>query len=93
MSLKNRFLIRIAFLLIGVLFSFKTFAAKPGWSIEVRGTVTSNGNPLPGTVVSLFCDSVLLQKATSPDGDFSFVLHADTEYMLLFPGRDMLQTA
>jgi serine phosphatase RsbU (regulator of sigma subunit) len=85
---KNSFLLHIGLLLIGF-FSFNTFAAKPlpvksGWSIDVGGTVTESGRALPGTVISLYSDSTLLQKITSPDGDFSFVLHADTEYMFTF---------
>jgi len=59
-------------------------AVKPTWSIEVKGTVTEKGQSLQGAVVSLFSDSNLLQKVTSPDGDFSFTLHADTEYMFTF---------
>ena len=71
-------------LLIGVLFSTKVFAGKPTWSIEVKGTVTESGQSLQGAVISLFSDSILLQQTTSPDGDFSFILHADTEYMFTF---------
>jgi serine phosphatase RsbU (regulator of sigma subunit) len=71
-------------LLLGIFFSLTAFAEKPTWSIEVKGTVTENGQPLQGAVISLFSDSTLLQKATSPDGDFIFVLHADTEYMFTF---------
>lgn len=84
MSLKNRSFLHIILLFKGVFISINAYAGKPGWSIDVKGTATENGRPLPGTVISLFCDSVLLQKITSPDGDFSFTLHADTEYMFTF---------
>ena len=84
MPFKKQSFLHSAFLLIGVFISINTSAIKPGWSIEVGGTITESGRALPGTVVSLFCDSVLLQKMVSPDGDFSFVLHADTEYMFTF---------
>ncbi len=71
-------------LLLSIFISFKAFAAKPTWSIEVKGTVTEKGQPLQGAVISLFSDSVLLQQVTSPDGDFVFNLRADTEYMFTF---------
>ena len=71
-------------LLLCLLCTYAAQAAKPSWSIEVRGTVSEKGQSLQGAVISLFCDSALLQKTTSSDGDFSFVLHADTEYMFTF---------
>jgi serine phosphatase RsbU (regulator of sigma subunit) len=71
-------------LLFSILLSLKAFAGKPTWTIEAKGTVTEKGQPLQGALISLFSDSTLLQKVTSPDGDFSFILHADTEYMFTF---------
>ncbi|HTA81626.1 MAG TPA: SpoIIE family protein phosphatase [Bacteroidia bacterium] len=84
MFLLNKKSLNNIFLLFGLLLSLNVFAAKSTWSIEVKGTVTEKGQGLQGAVISLFSDSVLLQKVTSPDGDFSFILHADTEYMFTF---------
>ncbi|HTB06942.1 MAG TPA: SpoIIE family protein phosphatase [Bacteroidia bacterium] len=84
MSLLNRYFLTSCLLLLGILISFNTFGVKPTWSIEVKGTVIENGQSLQGAVISLYSDSMLLQQTTSPDGDFVFVLHADTDYMFTF---------
>jgi serine phosphatase RsbU (regulator of sigma subunit) len=84
MCLLKRFYFNRIFFVLGLLLSISTMAVKPTWSIEVKGTVTEKGQSLQGAVISLFSDSNLLQKVTSPDGDFSFTLHADTEYMFTF---------
>ncbi len=80
MQIKGKYLV----LLCCIVFSLATFAANKNLSIEVKGTVTEKGSSLSNAVVSLFADSTLLKKITSPTGDFSFVLHADTDYMFTF---------
>ena len=60
----NQYSARKFILLLGIFISFTAFAAKPTWSIEVKGTVTEKGQPLQGAVISLFSDSVLLQQVT-----------------------------
>lgn len=77
----------VLFLMLMVL-PFANYAAPkstaPKWNIEVKGVVTEKGQSLKGAVISVYNDSTLINTQTSEDGEFSFTLQPDTDYMLTF---------